>query len=430
MNYAKYTKLLPKDSFYKNSIIFVFGTFAANAVNYLFRLVVGRIVSVDNYGQVESLVSILNIFSVFAVVLTLFFTDMAARHKAQNVPNKSKSILEAFVGKFIVFSLAAFVFLAIVSVPIKHYLGINNIFSLFAVWASVLLTIFLSAGCGILKGWQKFGWLVVSGIGGAIAKMVFGVAIILAGFQVFGTVISFGIGSVVSLTIISYFLKREIFKNGITLKKDGIFSADITLGLLSHWKKISAYFCAVMAIAIFANADMIAARHNLPDYFASGFGALSLTSKIIYFTCSSVVLVFFSHAAERNYGKKISPIFKQAFFLISAIAILSTGFYFIFPSFMLWIIYGSKYAFFSSYLGYFAVVSSLLSINNLLSYHLISDGQTRFMGLLLIISLLFFLTAAAFGKSLFLLLVIMMVFQLVAIVAQVIAIKFQKYAEA
>lgn len=424
------SRLLPQGAFLRNSLIFVFGTFAANAVNYLFRLIVGRIVSVENYGQVESLVSIFNIFSVFGIVSTLFFADIAARHKAENSPQKSKRALNVFIKESIPFLTVMLIFFAIVSIPVKNYLKIDSIFPVFAVWISVLTTILLSAGNGILKGWQKFSRLVFSGIFGVLAKLVFGVAIIVAGFQVFGAAISFGIGSAVSLFWAYYFLRKDVFGKSQTImvQAEKIHQKNIAKEFAGHIKKISTYFSAVMAIAIFANADMIAAKHNLGDYYASGFGALSLSSKIIFFTCSSITLVFFSHSAEQFYlSKRGTKIFRQAFFLIGLITLMMTIFYFLFPKFVLWMIYGGKYSFFSGYLVYFAVTSSLLSLNNLLVYHIISNSSGGPAGFLLFFSLVFFFVAVLFGNSIPSLLAIMVFFQVSMIIFQLFSIKLQNY---
>lgn len=420
---------LSRDAFYRNSIIFAAGTFSANAVNYLFRLVIGRLVSVENYGQIESLVSLFNIFSVFAIVFMLLFADMAARHKAQNLSEKSRRAFKVFIKSLVPFLAAAFVFLALISVPVKNYLGIDGLLPVLAVWISVLLTLLLGVVSGMLKGWQKFNRLAMGGIWGGAAKLIFGTAIILAGFQVFGAVISFAAGSAVSLVYTLHFLKKDIFGKTSAQETGNVPENAILKALGGNYKKIMIYFAAVMSIAIFANADMIAAKHNLSAYYASGFGALSLSSKIIFFACSSITLVFFAHSAEQFYKKsRETAIFRKALVLISLIALLMTIFYFLLPKFILWMIYGGKYSYFSNYLGYFAATSFLLSVNNFLVHHAISNGLGGVAAILLVISIIFFLACAMLGGSIVSLLAITAFFQVIAIIFQLFLISMKKNA--
>src|SRR3989338_5480931 len=82
-NPMKRTLVLFQDNiFVRNSAILFGGTMVVNVLNYIFHLIVGRMVSPSAYGEIESLVSLLAIISVPASTLTLVATKYAADMKA------------------------------------------------------------------------------------------------------------------------------------------------------------------------------------------------------------------------------------------------------------------------------------------------------------------------------------------------------------
>lgn len=70
-------KLLNSSFFSSSSIIFA-GSFAVNVLNYVFTLVMSRLLGVEEFGEVTALISLLLIISVPATTLTMLMAREAA----------------------------------------------------------------------------------------------------------------------------------------------------------------------------------------------------------------------------------------------------------------------------------------------------------------------------------------------------------------
>jgi len=62
-----------------SSVVFL-GTFAANIINYIFNLLMGRLLSISDYGLLVSLNSLFVLISIFSVSFVNLFTKFSAKY--------------------------------------------------------------------------------------------------------------------------------------------------------------------------------------------------------------------------------------------------------------------------------------------------------------------------------------------------------------
>lgn len=407
-------RFLNSSALAKNSAVLFLGTMGANVLNYVFHLVVGRIVSVEIYGETESLISLVNIISVPAMTLAMVATKYASSCKAEGDKKGSLEIWKYLNKKIIKYGLPLFLITIAATPYAGKFLNIQNNFALIIIWLLMLLSFFAAVNSGMLQGWQKFKYISLVGVWGAVVKLIFGIVLVKAGFGLSGI-----IGSFMLASLAAYLASSLAFKFIVIGKEDsGSAECQTAVDFQSLKRYIMPVLAGNLAITILGNADMVLAKHNLDALAAGQYGALTVVSKIIFFATSVIAAVLFSMSAENHHKKSdTDAIFKNASYLILAVSLGAVVFYFSFPKFLLGMLFGNKYADVASYLGWFAVMVGLYSYVNLIFQYLLSVRKTKIAYSLLVISLIFGAAVLFLGKDIYGILRIMMISQIAGIIA-------------
>lgn len=401
---------IKNNAFARNSIVLFAGTMAANILNYVFHLMVGRIVSVEVYGEIQSVASLISIISVPAMTLTMIAAKYSASSKAENDRKGSYEIIKYLSQKVVKFGLPVFVLALLITPYVADFLNIKSNFPVVLIWLLMLLSFFGSINQGVLQGWQKFRGVSWVGIWGSVVKLIIGLILVGIGFGLNGAIGGFVLGAVasyISSIITLRFILKE--KNGGKGKVDGI-----TFRSIKNY--VMPVFVGNLAINILGNADMVIAKHNLDSVVAGQYGALTIVSKIIFFATGVIASVLFAMSAEDSH-KKNNPIaiLKNASYLMLFVSLCATAVYFFMPDFVFGLLFGSRYFVVSHYLGWFAVAVTLFSFVNLLFQYLLSIHKTEVVYSFLTLSIIMALVVLFLGKSISAILIILIIFQLSAI---------------
>jgi O-antigen/teichoic acid export membrane protein len=144
------------NAFARNSLIFFVGSMVVNVLNYFFHVVLGRMVSVEIYGEVESLLSLVNIISVPSLAIGMVATKFSAGYKADNDPVSNYRIMEYLNRKVLRWGLPVFFMMVLVTPLVARFLKIDQNLPLVIVWLIMYLSFLLAITNGIISGWQKF----------------------------------------------------------------------------------------------------------------------------------------------------------------------------------------------------------------------------------------------------------------------------------
>jgi O-antigen/teichoic acid export membrane protein len=403
---------IKNNAFAMNSAILFGGSMAANILNYFFHLVIGRMVSVEIYGEVESITSLISILGVPAMTLTLIATKYASRAKADKNPAESREIMKYLNKKVLQYGLPLF-FLALLFTPyVKNFINISNSWAIILLWLMMLLSFLSAVSGGMLTGWQKFkdsSWIAILS---AVIKLTSAIIIIKLGFELNGAIGGFLLGALAAYIASLWVLKLIWKKEKLSGKKENVLPIDFG----SIKKYILPTFFATLAINILGSADMVLAKHNLDALSAGQYGALTIVSKIIFFATGIIATVLFSMSAEKNHQKgDSSKILKQASFLIFIASVSAIFIYFLFPNLVLGLLFGGKYNAVSSYLGWFAILVALYSFVNLIIQYLLSINSAKFVYGSAAISVLLIPAILLFGNNIHAILEIAIIAQIASL---------------
>jgi O-antigen/teichoic acid export membrane protein len=398
---------IKNNPFLKNSAILFVGTMIVNVLNYIFHLLLGRMAPIELYGEIESLISLSHIISIPAATLGMIVTKYSAHTKADDNPYGSQLIFKAFNQKIINFGIPLFLLILTLTPLVKNFLKIEEYWPIILIWVLMLLGLFSAISNGILVGWQKFRETSGISIIGTTVKIIVGVGLLKLGFGASGV-----IGGFVLSGITVYILTVLTLKFTKTKNKNSEKEVDF----LAMKKYLLPALMGIVSITILSNVDMVLAKNKLDAISSGQYGALSVASKAIFFATGVLASVLFSMSAEENHKKGNSlRQLRNAFFLTLLATVCATTFYFLFPKFVLGVFFGDKYLDVASYLGWFAVMVSLFSFSHLFIQYLLSIQKTRAAFYFLAIALVEILAIFFFANSIYTIVSIVIIIQIMAI---------------
>jgi len=387
---------LAKNSFIRNSFVLFAGTMIVNVLNYVFHLVVGRMVEPAAYGEIESLISLLAIISVPAATLTLIATKYAANMKAGQ-DTRGVRILSRYLNRKLFFYGLPLLVLAFCLTPlVKRFLNIGSNLPILYLWGVMALSFLSAVTAGILTGWQKFFHTNISGVLSTILKLGAAFLFIRWGFGVSGVIGSYALAILFGYLISLFFLRRFFYQDASPEDKS----------VEPHFPSLKGYvlpaFYGTLAVAILGNADMIFAKHHLGAEASGEYGALFIVAKTIFFVTGVLTTVLFAMSAEESASeKRATYTFRIAAGLTCLTALVSVFFFSLFPGLVMGVFFGEKYLAVSHLLGWFALAAGTYSIANLFLQYLLSLHKTRIASLFLALSGLEIAALFFFGEGLY-----------------------------
>lgn len=377
-----------------SGIIFA-GSFLVNIINYVFNLIMGRILSVSDYGLLISLIALVSLLTLFQGSLTTLFAKFAAKYAVHKDYGSEIGFIK-FSSKIILFIAIGFLIgLIVLMYPISGFLHVSNYFLMVLVFLTVFVSILGSLPSGILQGHLKFRYLSGISVLGAVIKLAIGILLVMGGLGVIG-----GIVGVLAFFVIPYIVS-SLYVFYYT-KKHAAEKKSVHIDFISEFKKASGPFLiASIAITILQASDVIFARHFFSNVMAGQYAALSLMGKAIFYITSPIYFVFFpliAHKAEKK--EDTTGTLFLASVIIFACSGLFTAIYFIYPQIILNIFFPSAgYSVLRAYLGFYSLYILIFSICYLLFNYFLSVGETRIYKITVSVALIYIISLILFHKT-------------------------------
>lgn len=354
------------DAFFMSSAVLFVGSIFVGAANYLYQFLMARMLPVAAYGELQSLLALLSIITVFSSAISLVVTKYTAEFTTQNNFNKIYSLLVLFSKKIFVITGFSYLIFVLLSGHIANFLNLSAVIPVILLGVSFVFGFSNSVTWGILRGMQKFkefSWLSLIH---AILKIIFSFIFVKLGFEVNGAV-----GALVLSSVLGYFVCfypiRFLFKQ----KMESI-----------EGKKIFQYsfpvFFTLLSSTLLWSIDIIMVKHFFSAQVAGEYAALAMIGRIIFFVTGPISSVMFPMAADAHAASQFpAKVLKKAIVLVSAIGGAIVLGYFLFPDFVIRILVGEKFLGIRPYLGWYALAMFLYSLVSLFSNYFLSIGEVK-----------------------------------------------------
>ena len=335
-------KNILNDSLFKNGIyIFIF-SMSANFFNYLFQIAMGRLLTVSEYGILNSLFSILLIISVPAGTITIIAAKNISHNLAISKFNEVKKFIKNIFFKVLLFGMFVLIVYFIFVPYLMDFMKIN-VFLYYAILGVVLLiSFFFSLLMGILQGSKMYGIYGVTGGLSSAAKFVIAVVLVLLGLNIAGALLSTFIAqiavSLIAVIFIYSYFKKIGSKQVLDENNDDVSNNVLTI------KYFLLVLFSLFFYTFFTNIDLIMVKHFFPSKEAGIYAVSALLGKIILYLPASFAVVMFpevSHAHALN--NKTKRILFKTILITALLCLFGEIFYILFPDFIISVLMGTKY---------------------------------------------------------------------------------------
>lgn len=357
-------KNFKNNSLLLGSATMIIGSNSVNLLNYLYHLIIGRLLGPSEYGVLASLLSIIGLLGIIPSSLTLVAIKYISSSKTTNERDILINWLKDVALKL---SLAIFVIILAISPYIKSFLHIDQSIDIFLISLSFLFSLPTFLNRSILQGLLKFKEMTISIVVENTTKLISTILLVYLGYQVGGAMTAFSIASIIGWYVTSRFV--------VNLPKNN------PLRTPPNIKSIINYSLPVIiqsiALTSLISSDLILVKHFLPSHETGIYAALSTLGKIIFFGAGPIGSVMFPLVSQRkSRNENYFIIFKYSFFLTLIFAGVTLSVYWLFPKVVINTLYGRTFLEASNLLFWFGVFISFFTLSSLLVSYGLSLGRT------------------------------------------------------
>jgi O-antigen/teichoic acid export membrane protein len=352
------------------------GALAANVLNYVYHFVLSRKLGPDGYGSLATLLAITTIVGVVGSSIgTLAMQETArlwATHRDDTIVAFGRRMLRSAAG---IGAIAGVASLAL-ALPLAAYLHIEDRLAWLSLSASLFAGIVSSYARGAILGAHRFGRYAASLVAESTVKLLAGVVLVSAGFAVGGAIAGVALGIFAGLVIALMSLLSGHAEGGAEYRVAQFGGSAARLSLI---------YAASMALLF---VDTVFAKHALSGNDAGYYSAAGLVARIIPFGVGLIVPLVTPKAVAARFAGRAALVRLLA--VTFGVAIAGTAVALaameIWPSAIVAVTFGAKFAHAADLLRLYAVDASLIALGVLGSAYLAAMGEYR-VGLWLIVAL-------------------------------------------
>ncbi|MFH1225915.1 MAG: oligosaccharide flippase family protein [bacterium] len=356
----------------RNSAILFIGTMIFNILNYVYHLVMSRMLSTNDFGELESLFALIYLLVVPATALMTVAMRFSSIYKAENNLAKTRLFLKKFNQYLIFISLLIILSALIFGSLIAGFLKLENRQPVVLLGLFMAFYLFALLGQGVLQGWQKFSSVSVALVVQGVLKVGLAILFVWLAWGVSGAIGGVMAAALAFFLMIIYFQKR-LFRQNDENKATRIEYQEI-------WRYCWPVFFTLLAITALYNVDMMLVKHFFDAETAGNYGALAILGKIIFFATAPLISVMFpmvaeSHRLRGDYQK----VLKQSLGLVLVVGLSPVILYFCWPKLIIALLVGSKFLAMAPYLGWLGLAIFFVSLINFLANFFLSIQKRKFI---------------------------------------------------
>lgn len=338
---------------FSGSAFVIIGSNSVNLLNYLYHLVMGRLLGPSGYGELVALISLVGLLGILPSPLTLVVVKYVSSANSKKELNNLVGWLRV---KIFQLSFLFFVLILLVSPILSSFLHITNINYLILIALSFLVSIPAALNRAILQGLLMFKQMVFSIFIESVGKLLISISLIYLGFYLLGAMMAFFISAALGCYLTFHYLKIQIKSDAerpLLVKNMILFAVPVMIQSLST---ISLY-----------TSDLILVKHFFSSYDAGLYASLSTLGKIIFFGTGPIGSVMFPIVSKRHAkGLKVKKLFLYSFFATVAISLSILIVYLFLPRFAVNLLYGPAFLESAGLLIWFGIFISLFALSSLL----------------------------------------------------------------
>lgn len=354
------------DPFWRHNIIFFSGSIAVAGCNYLYYPVLGRLMRLEDFGEVQVLLSLFLQAAIFLGAFSIVTANIVAGYKDEALKHRVIHELEK-LATFI--SLAAIGLTLIFIHQVQLFLKFSSAYPFVGLLLVMAITIPLTFRIAYLQGKHDFAGISIGGIIGALGKLLFSAVLVLVGFRTLGAVA----GIIVAQAIALAYLTRRVRSRGSTYQLGLNIWGWPNLNLVKSELRYGALVLVVLLVAtLLYSSDVVVIKHYFSPRQAGTYAGIESIGRIIFFATASIAGVLFPSVSLTKSPADNHRVLKRSVLLVLAISLPILLVFTILPRFIIELLVGARYLPLAYLLPRLGVAITLISLVNLFFYYFLA----------------------------------------------------------
>lgn len=355
----------------KDAFTLILFSAVAGIASYLYTFAMARMLSVEEYGLLYSIISLMYILGVPQETIRTVISRYVTKYNAKKEKGKINELMSSSLKKIALFSFVIIVIFLAISPLLTGLL--HTSFWVLAISGSLLIFSFLlPALWGFYQGLGKFKELGINNSIEGVLKLLAAillVAILPIGIKVHGALLASPISMGIAF-LIAYWSFKSIRKNKKKKLRDNLtkysFATFIIFGL----------------VTLMYTVDVILARFFFHPKISGIYAAISLICKSLFIIATGTKRAMLPNLTEKNLKsqeKECKKILKKVSWLIGFLFIGAFLLSVIFPEQVINLVVGGKYSAAAPYLKYMVIAMAFFSFANMLVYYNLALDKNKRM---------------------------------------------------
>lgn len=349
------------------SILFVC-TMAGNIANYCFQFIMGRRLSIEDFGTMNALLSVSTSITLPTGAIMIVIAKYASTYRVMNDPAGISSLYAMALKKVTVAAALVTGAFIVVSGLLGSYMRVEDISTVLILAIGIFGSFMLTVNLGMLQGMQRFYYLG-AGIGlGGVLRLALGASLLVLGYKLNGALLATVLPAALIFVLTVPALSSHLTGGVKSFRHDSLLNYSIPVLIASS------------AFAFLSNVDLIMVKHYLAPREAGLYASVAVLGKTMLYLPSSFALAVFPMVSEADMLDGDSfKILDKALLCTAAICAAGLAAFTLYPDLIMTILFGSRFAGASGFLKYYgAAMASLAVLSIVISFNL-ARGKTGFI---------------------------------------------------
>ena len=366
-----------RDDFIRHAGITMAGTQLAGVINLLFHLLMVRLLDVENYGVLNSLVVITLYFGQLTAAIQPALAKFFAEEIVQGNVDAAAATVKRAARDLGLGAGLLLVFFFVAAGPLARAQRLDNVYLIYLLGLVVAAHLLACLPPAFLQGAQKFSPLALLNVSYSLSKLLAGLLLVLAGAGVAGALSGYFFAPLLLLLAGSW-LVRGYFRRRATP------SALPAPAMAPIYRYIIPTMLALLSFVVLTNVDVTLVKHLFSPLDAGYYSVAQMVGKIILFLPAAVALVVFPKAASlKALNSSSIHLFHRGLKLAALLVGSATAVCWLLPETVLRILTARTDPEIVSLVGLFALAMSFYSLVWLAIFYNLSIGSTRLIKFLL-----------------------------------------------
>ena len=312
-------------------VAFFIANGATGLANFLFNVVISRMLGPSQYGALGALLNLVLILSVLLSGLQVAVTTAVAGMESSVGELGVSHLVKHFLGVGVVLSVG----LTAISPLIRSYLHLQSDTSVLILVGWCIPSVLIALFQGILIGEHRFGWVAgATLVSTVVGRLLLGVLFVELGFGLNGAIAATTVAQVLSLLVFVAPLRGQLWQVATkSVRRVSLSVREVALSTL-----------ALAGFWVLASMDTVLARHFLPATESGHYTAASVAGRIALFATGSIATLALprlslgsGRSAEARVALRWSLVVTFVMGLVVALVLSAI------PGFIIRVLFGASY---------------------------------------------------------------------------------------